>query len=473
MSGSGSPFDPFGRNERTIIRPNPAGRRAESRPSAPMAPMPPLPAAPSPPSPQPTGDEWATTPAPMPPSVAAEPMERQRAVILRREELITPNENPVMRTAGPLLLLLGRLRVALLRAPFAQLMEQVADAIQEFEREVRAVGLSPEQARTAKYVLCATADDIVQNIPSEDRQLWTQYSMLSRFFGERIGGVRFFEELEHAKLDPNTNYSLLELQHACLALGFQGIHRTSAGGQATLQQIQRSLYETLRRVKRANPELSPRWQGQPIAVATARSQVPVWAVGSFVGVLLLGIYLLLRALLGGDSEAVAASLVAVHPTNEIAIQRRVFQAPPPPRPAPQTSRIRAALGPPLEIEEKGNLVIIRMSNLALFAPASATVRDEFAPLITKIASVIEKEPGTVKVVGHTDSAPIRSVRFPSNFHLSVERAKAVAALLKQQLSKPERVETEGKGADVPIATNATPEGRAKNRRVEILVQRSN
>jgi type VI secretion system protein ImpK len=471
MSGGGSPSDPFGRNERTIIRPNPAGRRAEPLAPASPSPMPPLPVSPPPVSPQSTGDEWATTS--MPPR-AAEPVEHhQRAVIIRREELITPNESPVMRAAGPLLLLLGRLRVALLRAPFAQLMEQVADSIQDFEREVRAVGLSPEQTRTVKYVLCATADDIVQNIPSEDRQLWTQYSMLSRFFGERIGGVRFFEELERAKVDPSTNYSLLELQHACLALGFQGIHRTSAGGQATLQQIQRNLYETLRRVKRANPELSPRWQGQPVAVATARSQVPVWAVGSFVGVLLLGVYLLLRTLLGGDSEAVAASLVAVHPTNEIAIQRRVFQAPPPPRPTPQTSRIRASLGPPLEIEEKGNLVIIRMSNLALFAPASATVRDEFAPLITKIASVIEKEPGTVKVVGHTDSAPIRSVRFPSNFHLSVERAKAVAALLKQQLSKPERVETEGKGADIPIATNATPEGRAKNRRVEILVQRNN
>ena len=43
------------------------------------------------------------------------------------------------------------------------------------------------QARTAKYALCATADDIVQNIPSEERHAWTQYSMLSRFFGERIG----------------------------------------------------------------------------------------------------------------------------------------------------------------------------------------------------------------------------------------------------------------------------------------------
>ncbi|VTZ23686.1 hypothetical protein MPC1_14820001 [Methylocella tundrae] len=55
--------------------------------------------------------------------------------------------------------------------------------------------------------------------------------------------------------------------------------------------------------------------------------------------------------------------------------------------------------------------------------------------------------------------------------MSLERAKVVGALLKQSLSHPERVETEGKGADAPIASNDTPEGRAKNRRVEIVVPR--
>jgi type VI secretion system protein ImpK len=471
MSNGSSPFDPFGRSERTIIRPNPAGRRPEAAFSSSRPPVSP-PSAPPPPPIAPTGDEWATTPEPQQRPV--EPIERRRAVVLRRQELVTPNENPVMRAAGPLLLLLGRLRVALLRAPFAQLMEQVADAISDFEREVRAVGLSNDQTRVAKYVLCATADDIVQNMPGEDRHVWTQYSMLSRFFGERIGGVRFFEELDRAKADPSTNYALLELQHACLALGFQGIHRTSAGGAATLQQIQRNLYETLRRVKKANPELSPRWQGQALAAIAARAQVPAWAIGALVGLILLALYLVLRALLGGESDAAAASLISVHPTNEIGIQRRVFQTPPPPPPpTPQVNRVRAALGPPLEIVEKGNVVIIRLSNLALFSPASATVRDEFKPLISKIAAVIDKEPGAVKVVGHTDSTPIRSVRFPSNFHLSLERAKAVAEIVRREISKPERIGVEGKGADIPIATNETPDGRAKNRRVEVLVQRSN
>ena len=113
-----------------------------------------------------------------------------------------------MRAAGPLLLLLGRLRVALLRASFASLMEQVADAIKFFEKDIRSAGIPEQQANIAKYILCATADDIVQNIPTEDRHVWTQYSMLSRFFGERIGGVRFFEELDKALKDPLINYPL-------------------------------------------------------------------------------------------------------------------------------------------------------------------------------------------------------------------------------------------------------------------------
>ena len=75
------------------------------------------------------------------------------------------------------------------------------------------------------------------------------------------------------------------------------------------------------------------------------------------------------------------------------------------------------------------------------------------------------------MVGHTDNRPIKSVRFPSNFVLSTERAKAVAELLKKGLSQQARVQIEGKGSDGPIETNDTPEGRAKNRRVDILIPR--
>jgi type VI secretion system protein ImpK len=102
------------------------------------------------------------------------------------------------------------------------------------------------------------------------------------------------------------------------------------------------------------------------------------------------------------------------------------------------------------------------------------VLDQIKPVAERIAQTLDSEQGFIKVVGHTDNTPIShsNVRFPSNYHLSIERAKAVAALFRPLLAKPERLQTDGKGETAPIADNRTPEGRAKNRRVEILIPRT-
>lgn len=471
MSDQGSPSDPFGRSDRTIIRPNPGRRIPPSRPAQPAAPAP-APADVSPGVPG-TGEEWMATPPPAPPRPQAPPPGGPPLGLPKREQMITPNANPLLKAAGPLLLLLGRLRASLSSASAAQLIGQVGDSIEAFEHEVRATGASAEQARVAKYVLCATADDIVQNIPGEDRHVWTQYSMLSRFFGERVGGVRFFEELDRAKADPSVNYNLLELMHACLALGFQGIHRTSAGGAANLQMIQRNLFETLRRVKQPDPELSPRWQGQAVASQVQKFKVPVWSVAAIAAVAVLGLYLVFRMLLGGNAEATASALLSVNPKGELGIVRRVFSAPPPPPPpAPIQAKVCATVQPPIVCQVTPNVILVRLVDITLFEPGQAQVRAEFRPLIERIAAVLNEEGGAIKVVGHTDNVPIRTARFPSNLQLSQERAKAVGDLLKTRLAKQDRISFEGKGPDVPIAPNSTTEGRAKNRRVEILIQRN-
>ena len=266
-------------------------------------------------------------------TAAASPAEAApQPVVFRQEHLNAPNENLVMREAGPLLLALGQFRASLVRAPSAQLMEQVAQAIEEFEQKLRTEGLPSSQVNVAKYVLCATADDIVQNMPVEDRQIWTRYSMLSRFFGERVGGVRFFDELDSAKADPALNYPVLELMHACLALGFEGIHRTSVGGSSALQGIQRTLYETLRRIKsRSTDELSPHWQGQALAARASLRRIPVWAIASVLAVFLFGFFITLRLLLATEAETVTAALASLTPDGPVAIDRPIDAPPPPPR----------------------------------------------------------------------------------------------------------------------------------------------
>jgi type VI secretion system protein ImpK len=428
----------------------------------------------------PQQEDWIQTQREAPQQLGAQ---TARLNELRLDELAAPHENPIMRSAGPLLLLLGRLRVALMRASFAQLMEQVAEAIQFFEKDIRSAGIPEDQANIAKYILCATSDDIVQNIPTEDRHVWAQYSMLSRFFGERIGGVRFFEELEQKLKDPLVNYPLLELQHACLALGFQGLHRTTPNGQTQLQIIQRNLYEVLRRIKpKVIHDLSPRWQGQKLVSRVSRFRVPVWVASSVAALLLLLLFAGLRGWLGSSSEAVAAATMALHPPDKVEIARRVIAPPPPPPPPPpvnritQLQRICAELGPDcnttVKLTQTANTIIFRVGDLVLFESGKADVREKFLPVAAKIAASVEKEQGFIKVVGHTDNIPIKNVRFPSNFHLSVARAEAVAAVLKKGISKPERLQTEGKGEDQPVAGNDTPEGRQLNRRVEVLIPRT-
>jgi len=507
MSDRDKPLNPFGRGERTIIRPNPgrklplspvpqppagegpAGHPAYSQPPTPSTGVPSPPPSFSPASQNPgyvaaptsqPSEEWISTPA----QVQAPQSILPPGPPLRVDDLVAPNANPVMRAGGPLLQLLGRLRVALMRASFASLMEQVADAIKFFEKDIRSAGISEHQANTAKYILCATADDIVQHIPTEDRHVWAQYSMLSRFFGERVGGVRFFEILDHLKADPLVNYPVLELQHACLALGFQGIHRSSANGLANLQLIQRNLYETLRRVRpKQMSDLSPNWRGQALASRRQHLRVPVWLVAAVAAALLTGAYFVLRTLLVGRAESAAEVALALHPDGPIELQRRIIAPPPPPPPPPpadritQLQRIRNALAKEktacaMTADQTVSFIVIRVCDLALFASGQAKILDDFKPIAARVAATLNKEPGRIRVVGHTDSTPISTVRFPSNFELSVERAKAVAAALKPGLTDGSRIDVEGKGKDAPIGSNSTPEGRAKNRRVEIFIERS-
>ena len=125
----------------------------------------------------------------------------------------------------------------------------------------------------------------------------------------------------------------------------------------------------------------------------------------------------------------------------------------------------------LSVEPSADKIIIRIVEQDLFKPGKTAIIETVKPLMSFIALALDDE-AAVKVVGHSDNTPIANARFSSNFELSLERANVVGALLKQALSHPERVIAEGKGADAPIASNDTAEGRARNRRVEIVVPRS-
>lgn len=126
----------------------------------------------------------------------------------------------------------------------------------------------------------------------------------------------------------------------------------------------------------------------------------------------------------------------------------------------------------LEVEVVGEEILIRIREKGSFASGSARLQDSFFPILDKIAATLTATSGNLIIAGHTDNVPINTLQFPSNWVLSAARAAAVVHHIGE--SEPElapRMQIRAHADTRPVATNDTPEGRAENRRVEIVIAR--
>ena len=119
--------------------------------------------------------------------------------------------------------------------------------------------------------------------------------------------------------------------------------------------------------------------------------------------------------------------------------------------------------------EQGRIVINLPENV-LFGSGRATVNSQGQEALKQIASVLKEfSERRFQIEGHTDNVPIKSARYPSNWELSTARALSVVHLMIQEGVKPQNVSAAGFGEFHPRAENETKEGRALNRRIEIIM----
>ncbi|MFY0633357.1 MAG: type IVB secretion system protein IcmH/DotU [Vannielia sp.] len=394
---------------------------------------------------------------------------------------MSADANPIVASCASLLVLFGRLRSQVVDMHAVPLMQHVTEEIEAFEERMLERGVDQTDALIAKYCVCGLADDVVQNLPGTDRSVWLQYSMSARFFNKRTAGVGFFQEVDKALQNPIHKYHLLELMLICLQLGFEGQYRAMQGGDVKLQQTKRGIYEALRRVKaRGDDDISPRWKGIELAARRSFTKVPVWAYAILASAILAGGYFGMRLMLTTEGNELTTEMRELHPREMIELVRRTAgPVTPPPLPAapPDTSqfdRLAEAFAgnDAITVEIKGDFIIVKLDNSILFDSGKADVKEAFIPLGEEIAQVLEAEPGPIRFIGHTDSDKLSGRgKYKNNFELSVARAKSVAGVITPLLSDGERVEVDGRGEDEPIASNDTSEGKALNRRVEIMIQR--
>lgn len=114
-------------------------------------------------------------------------------------------------------------------------------------------------------------------------------------------------------------------------------------------------------------------------------------------------------------------------------------------------------------------IVLEINASALFNPGEAELQSAAVRTLGEVARIIAPDPMPVEIEGHTDNIPIQSPRFPSNWELSSARASSVARLFIAHGVAGGRMTVIGSAANHPVATNNTPEGRARNRRITVTL----
>ncbi len=434
------PFAAFGQ-DRTVIKPS-AGRS----PATPLA----------------AGGRPAAAPGAAPALGAGF---NPREAPLALEALSSASLNPLVAAAMPLLSAAPRVRHTAQHPNPAGLKEALAEGVRLFESQARSQGLPNEQVIAGRYILCTLLDESAASTPWGGSGIWAGQSLLVQFHNEAWGGEKVFALM--AKLAENVpaNRNLLELLYVALAFGFEGRYRVIDNGRAQLDGVRSRLAQMLRQGSNPDPALSPRWQGAEPTGRGLRGSLPLWVIASATGLVLLLLYLGLRLAINRESDAVFTTLRSFD-VKAAPVVVAAPAAPVPPRLAQMLQPdIQAGL---VQVRDLPDRSVIVIKGDGLFEPGSAELAGMHRALMGRIADALKPFKAPVLVTGHTDNQPIRSLRFPSNWHLSQSRAETVRGVLAEQLD-PNRLRAEGRADAEAVADNATAAGRARNRRVEVTL----
>jgi type VI secretion system protein ImpK len=436
MSQSDPHPDP-GNDDRTIIRPSPGGRKRQ-RPADALAHF--------------MGPEKDET---------------------RLKRVDVEGSNPLIEGAFHLLSLVPKLRNLPVYKDIPELHKRLVAEIQRFESRALQKGVSEKNVGVSKYFLCSLIDETVLHTPWGGQGSWGHNSLSVHFLGELWGGAKFFQIIDGLKQKPAQNLNLLELGYLCLSLGFEGQYRNTVNGWHLLENERSELYRLIQSVK-GDPEneLSTHWQGLHDLRNPLSRYVPLWVLMVVATAVLTIAYLGFAFAINRASDRVYDNLIATAQNIEkiqSSLPQRLIQWVKPPPSVTERFRILLADEIARNSVEVLDGPILRLSNA--FSSGSADIRNDFLPMLAKIAQELQNGNYYVNILGHTDNRPIKfSARFKSNYHLSYARAENVANILSKYAPLAKRISFEGKAAFEPVIKEDTESAWQKNRRVDIHIR---
>jgi type VI secretion system protein ImpK len=402
--------------------------------------------------------------SPEPGLVPEPPAQERLAAIVAAQNPLLEAAQPLLRALADMPATLGTQGVPL----FHRLLER---EVASFQAICSNAQVRHEHVVAASYSLCTALDEAANSTEwgggkGGEAGIWAGQQLAAKFHGDTKGGDKFFLLVGRLAASPQEHIDLLELMYQILGLGFEGRFSTAANGRRQLETVRHRLFVLLGTARGDVPQdLSPHWRGVGAGKFRLLRSVPVWVTVSLLTLVLFGLfawykYQLLR--MSADVEQRIAAIGRMHPP------------PTPPAPPIKPLRLKELLAPEIargtvSVEEDDRRSAVTFKGDDMFVPGQARLNARILPVLGKVADEINQVTGSVQITGHSDNQPIKTREFPNNQVLSEKRAAAVAAVLLSKGVVATRIRTEGRGDTAPIADSATAAGRARNRRVDIVV----
>ena len=383
-----------------------------------------------------------------------------------RLERVLAAQNPLLEAVQPLLRMLADMPASLeSQAAVERLRALLVQEVITFQKLCDKANLPWKHMAAARYCVCTALDEAANRTRWGGGGVWAARSLLITFEGEVEGGEKFFLLIGRMATDPQAYVDVLEVLYRILGLGFEGRYSVVVDGRRHLEQIRQRLLTLITGVRDpVSLELSPHWHGEAPGKMHLLRGLPVWATAGIGALLVFALFAWYKYHLLWEGNALEARILEIGK-----------QVSPPPAPK-HVRRLRLSVLLKDEIarglvtvdeDDRHSRVIFRGDYM--FVPGKSEVRPEVEPVLVRVAQEVARVEGDVMVTGHSDSQRIHNAEFPDNQVLSEKRAQFVAQFLASYGTSAARIRAIGVGDTQPVADNATAEGRARNRRVEILV----
>lgn len=381
-----------------------------------------------------------------------------------RLEAVKASDRPLLEAASALLRMLAEMPEALDTTEAVEsLRALLVREVMTFQRLCDKAELSWKHMAVVRYCLCTALDEAANASRWGAGGVWAAQSLLITFEGEVEGGEKFFLLIGRMATDPQEYVAILEILYRVLGLGFEGRYSVVNEGRRHLDQIRQRLWTIITTARDAvQHELSPHWRGEESGKLSLLRGVPAWVTAMLAALCLFGLFAFYQYHLLSVRNALQARILA------LGDKAPEIKAP--------VGRLRLSILLKDEIarglvkvdEDEARSIVTFMGD-SMFFSARSEVRPELRPVLDKVAREVNRVEGKVIITGHTDNQPIRTQEFPNNQALSYKRAEHVAGIMQSQGIPVGRMQIVGRGDQDPVADNATREGMAQNRRVEIMV----